>query len=184
MYCTVTLCSKKSVFADVSSSTLYTHWTQMLLSHSWPHQQTTMQVESLRCVMARREDISADLALCTGRGLSPPSSLNADVSAHPKRLSLETWFPRAHGGPPESLLPRRSFPTSGPTHRVSKGMDFQFRDKFKDLSGVEIFILCESQKAIRTLWAENWWYDRGVESRLCLMHAWENQLSVQTSEPG
>ena len=135
---------------------IYALNTDAAVSFLTPAANNHAPTHSLRCVMARREDISADLALCTCRGLSPPSSLNADVSAHPKRLSLETWFPRAHGAPPESLLPRRSFPTSGPTHRVSKGMDFQFRDKFKDLSGVEIFILCESQKAIRTLWAENW----------------------------
>lgn len=30
---------------------------------------------SLRCVMARPEDISADLALCTGRELSSPQQL-------------------------------------------------------------------------------------------------------------
>ena len=135
---------------------IYTLNTDAAVSFLTPPTNNHAPTHSLRCVMARREDITADLALCTGRGLSPPSSWNTDVSARPKRLSLETWFPRAHGGPPESLLPRRSFPTSGPTHRVSKGMDFQFRDKFKDLSGVEIFILCESQKAIRTLWAENW----------------------------
>ena len=103
---------------------------------------------SLRCVMARREDISADLALCTGRGLSPPSSLNADVSARPKRLSLEPWFPRAHGGPSESLLPRRGFLTSWPTHRVSKGMAFQFRDKFKGLSGLEILFCVNLKRQI------------------------------------
>ena len=74
---------------------------------------------SLRCVMAMPEDISADWPSVPAGNCRPLSSLNAYVSACPKRLSLETWFPRAHGGSSESLLPRRSFLTGWHTHRVS-----------------------------------------------------------------